>query len=167
MRGAMEEIQIIRLIVNRQSPRPSNRFSGGLCSRTQQVVSPTRTPKGLAKLTNGRGLTTLARQSRTRWVYFLPIIHLCASFTSLVGIVIPSLQYWAFAWTFILILDLPVSLVSYGLAWKHGALAMIWIFIAGTYWWYLLSRGTEFLIDSMRHRKPIALFSPNRNRDDL
>jgi hypothetical protein len=105
---------------------------------------------------------TLVRRGRARWVYFLPILHLCACFTSLIGFVIPRLQYWGIAWTFILILDFPISLVSYVLAWKNGALAAIWIFLAGTYWWYLLSRVAEVLIDSMRRRKPVTLFSGDR-----
>jgi hypothetical protein len=49
----------------------------------------------------------MVEQSHVRWVYFLPILHLCACFASLIGFVIPSLQYWGIAWTFILILDLP------------------------------------------------------------
>lgn len=114
-----------------------------------------------------KGVPTLARQGRVRWVYLLPILHLCACFTSLIGFVIPSLQYWGIAWTFIPILDLPVSLVFYGLAWKHSALAALWIFVVGTYWWYLLGRGAVFLIDSIRHRKPVTLFSPTRSRDKL
>jgi hypothetical protein len=105
----------------------------------------------------------MVERSDARWVYFLPILHLCACFASLIGFVIPSLQYWGIAWTFILILDLPISLVSYALAWNHGTLAAIWIFLAGTYWWYLLSRLAELLINSVRHRKPVTLFSSNRN----
>ena len=101
-------------------------------------------------------------RSRVRWVYFLPILHLCACFTSLIGFVIPSLQYLGIVWTFILILDLPISLVSYGLAWQNGALAAIWIFLAGTCWWYLLSRVAGVLINSVRHRKPVSLFSGDR-----
>jgi len=126
-----------------------------------------RTLKLFNRLGDTKGVTTLVRRVHLRWVHFLPILHLCACLTSLIGFVIPSLQYWGIAWTFILILDLPISLVFYGLAWQHGALAATWIFVVGTCWWYLLSRGAEFLIDSMGRRKPITLFFTKRSQDKL
>jgi len=64
-------------------------------------------------------------------------------------------------------LDLPISLIFYALVWKHSVFAAIWIFVAGTYWWYPLGRGAESLIDSIRHRKPVTLFSSYRSRDKL
>ena len=91
-------------------------------------------------------------QGHSRWVYFLPTLHLCASFISIVGYVVPKLQYLGIIMPFILILDLPVSIVVYALAWKHSALAWAWILIAGTLWWYLLSRGLELVFDKFMHR---------------
>jgi hypothetical protein len=38
--------------------------------------------------------------------------------------------------TFVQVADLPISLLSYLIGWKYSALAVIWIFVAGTYWWY-------------------------------
>jgi hypothetical protein len=38
-----------------------------------------------------------------------------------------------------MIADLPISLVAYLLAWRYSLFAAIWIFIAGTTWWYFLS----------------------------
>lgn len=109
----------------------------------------------------------MARQRRLRWVYLLPILHLCACFISYIGIVIPSLQYWGIVWTYIMMLDLPISLVAFGIGWKHGALAIIWIMSAGTLWWYLLSRGAEFVFGGfIRRPKPVTLFpSADGKRD--
>src|SRR5260370_24857596 len=107
----------------------------------------------------------MARPSR--WVYVLPSLHLFACLTSYVGLLIPSLQHLGILFSFVMLADLPISLLAYGLAWKYSALAVIWIFVAGTFWWYLLSRGAEFLIDSMRRRKPITLFSSNHSQNKL
>ncbi|SRR6266852_2284202 len=88
--------------------------------------------------------TTLKR--RSRWLYLLPTLHLCACLASYIGLVIPSLQYIGILFTFILVADLPISAPVYFLAWKYGVLAVVWIFVAGTFWWYLLSRGVEALV---------------------
>ena len=103
----------------------------------------------------------------SRWVYVLPSLHLFACLTSYVGLLIPSLQHLGILFSFVMLADLPISLLAYGLAWKYSALAVIWTFVAGTFWWYLLSRGAEFLIDSMRRRKPITLFSSNHSQNKL
>src|SRR6266478_2861753 len=103
----------------------------------------------------------------SRWVYVLPSLHLCACLVSFIGLVIPSLHYIGILFTFVQVADLPISLPSYLIGWRYSALAVIWIFVAGTYWWYLLSRGAGFLIDSMRRRKPVSLFPPNRSQDKL
>jgi hypothetical protein len=103
----------------------------------------------------------LARRRHLRWVHFLPILHLCACVTSYVGLVIPSLQYWGTVWTYIMMFDLPISLVAYGLGWKRGALAMLWVMSAGTVWWYLLGRGIEVALGSFIRRPPATLFPRN------
>jgi hypothetical protein len=90
------------------------------------------------------GAIILERSSR--WVYLVPSIHLCACLVSFIGLVIPSLQYIGILFTFILVADLPISVPFYALAWKYGVLSVIWIFVAGTFWWYLLSRGAEALL---------------------
>jgi hypothetical protein len=92
----------------------------------------------------------LGRQSR--WVYLLPTIHLCACFVSFIGLVIPSLQYVGRLFTFVLVADLPISLPAYALAWKYGALGVAWIFVAGTFWWYLLGRAGVALLNRFRRR---------------
>ena len=79
----------------------------------------------------------------SRWVYVLPSLHLCACLVSFIGLVIPSLHYMGILFTFIQVADLPISLLSYLIGWKYSALAVIWIFVAGTFWWYLLERGVR------------------------
>jgi hypothetical protein len=93
----------------------------------------------------------LGRQSR--WIYLLPTLHLCACLVSFIGFVIPSLQYVGILFTFIVVADLPISAPYYALAWKYGGLGVIWIFVAGTVWWYLLSRGAGALLNRFLTRK--------------
>jgi hypothetical protein len=86
----------------------------------------------LGMLGDSKGLTTLAYLDRLRWFHVLPILHFCACFVGLIGFVIPALQYWGIVWPFILTLDVPISLVAYGLGWKYGALASVWTIVVGT-----------------------------------
>jgi hypothetical protein len=83
------------------------------------------------------------------WVYLLPAVHLCACSVSMIGLVIPSLQHWGIAWTYVMVADLPVSVVAYAFAFRGGVFATAWIFIVGTLWWYVLGRGIEFLMDKL------------------
>jgi hypothetical protein len=107
-------------------------------------------------------VTVLVYLKRLRWFHSLPILHLCACFTGLVGHIISSLQYWGIVWSFILILDLPISLVAYGIGWKYGGLATLWIIVMGTLWWYLLGRGAGFVVDTFVSRsRPDTLFPPD------
>jgi hypothetical protein len=73
-----------------------------------------------------------------RWRYVLPSLHLLACSISYVGLLISSLQFLGIVFPFVLLAGLPVSLLAYGLGWKYPVLAVIWIFVAGTLWWYLL-----------------------------
>jgi hypothetical protein len=66
---------------------------------------------------------------------------------SYLGYLIPSLQNLGRIFPFILLADLPFSIVAYVLAWKYPALTAFWIFVGGTLWWYSLSRGAEFLFE--------------------
>ena len=97
----------------------------------------------------------LIRKHARRWVYVLPILHLCACLVSMIGYVIPSLQYWGIAFTFILLCDLPISVVAYALGWKHPAIATIWIFVVGTLWWYSLSLVFDKFIDRGQAGQPL------------
>lgn len=68
----------------------------------------------------------------------------------------PQWDYiFGLAWMFVMLADLPVSLVAYALAWKYGVLAAVWIFVAGTWWWYFLSGIVERVVDNFRHRNEI------------
>jgi hypothetical protein len=97
------------------------------------------------------------RRYQLRWFHLLPTIHLCACFISYVGLVLPSPQYLGILFTFILLADVPISLPAYILGWKYSALAVIWIFVAGTFWWYLLGRGADALFTRfIRRNQPIA-----------
>lgn len=87
---------------------------------------------------------TLERQSL--WVYLLPIVHFCACLLSFIGLVFPRLQHVGILFTFILLADLPISVLAYALGWKYGSIAVIWIFVVGTLWWYLLSLAGQALL---------------------
>ena len=84
-------------------------------------------------------------RERWRWVYFLPIVHFLLSSTSLMLPRIPALNFMALVWMFVLLIDLPISLVFYFLAWKYPAFGVAWVVVVGTLWWYLLSRIAEVL----------------------
>ena len=93
----------------------------------------------------------------SRWVYVLPTVHLCACLASFIGLVIPRLQLVGILFTFILLADLPVSAPAFALGSKYGTLVVIWIFLAGTIWWYLLSRAALALLNkSLRRDTPSA-----------
>jgi hypothetical protein len=96
------------------------------------------------------------RHGVRRWVYVLPLLHFCACLTSYVGLLIPSLQHWGILFTFILLFDLPISVVAYALGWKYPTIAVAWIFVVGTLWWYLLSLAGEFVFDRFIDRGPAA-----------
>jgi hypothetical protein len=81
----------------------------------------------------------------------LPLGYLLHSIT-------PRLAHiFVFTWEMVMVLDLPLSIVAYMLAWKYGLVAAIWIFVVGTWWWYFLSRGIEHMIERFRHRKEIVV----------
>jgi hypothetical protein len=110
-------------------------------------------------------VATLVYLKHLRWFHSLPIFHLYGCFTGFIGYLIPSLHHWGILFTFILILDLPISLVAYLIGWKYGGLALAWIMVVGTLWWYLLGRGAEFLIDTfVRSSRPTSLFLSNSEK---
>jgi len=90
--------------------------------------------------------------SPIRWRFVLPSIHLLACSICYVGLLIPSLQFVGILFTFVLLVDLPVSLFAYGLGWKHPALAVTWVFVVGTLWWYLLGRAVPAVFVWFVHR---------------
>jgi hypothetical protein len=84
--------------------------------------------------------------SPTRLRYVLPSLHLLACAISYIGLLIPGLQFVGILFSFVLMADLPISIVTYMAAWKYPSLSLIWILVAGTAWWYLLGRGLEALL---------------------
>jgi hypothetical protein len=87
-----------------------------------------------------------------RWRYVLPSIHLLACVSGYVGLLLPRLQFFGILFSFVLLVDLPVSLLAYGLGWKHPVLALTWVFVAGTLWWYLLGRAVQAVFLWFAHR---------------
>jgi len=99
----------------------------------------------------------LTRQTHPDWVYFLPILHFCACLMSTLQFFVPGLQYLNVMWNFVARADFPISLVAYALTPKFAPLAAIWIVVAGTLWWYLLSRLAESAINGFtRQRNPAS-----------
>jgi hypothetical protein len=108
----------------------------------------------------------LGAPKRFRLVYLLPLLHLCGCLTIMIALLVPRLQYLGIGWGFIMLADLPISLVAYGLAWKYGWLAAVWIAVAGTLWWYLFSRGMEIVFEKFRDRGPVTQTLISKNDVD-
>lgn len=102
----------------------------------------------------------MSGRTRSKWIYVLPVLHLCACLVSVVGYFVSSLQYLGIVWTYIILADFPISLVAFASAWKHGACTAAWILIVGTFWWYLLSRGIEALIRRIQPRQDVPANKP-------
>ncbi len=93
--------------------------------------------------------------SHRRWVYLFSLTHLCACLVLIPGYVIPNLHYWGILWTFITNADLPISIVASVLAFSgNSTLAVVWIFVVGTFWWYVLGCALEFVINRVKRRQP-------------
>ena|ERR1017187_1092677 len=63
-------------------------------------------------------------------VYALPCVHLLA-------FLVFAAQNWEWKW--MVIVDLPVSLLLLGLSWRWDN-PLLWCVVLGTLWWYFLSR---------------------------
>src|SRR5271170_8468514 len=104
-----------------------------------------------------QGARSLTRQAHPEWIYFLPILHFCACLMSTLRYFVPGLQYLVIIWEFVLHADFPVSLVAYALTPRYAPLAAIWIVVAGTLWWYLLSRAAAAVFNRFNARqKPVS-----------
>ncbi len=99
---------------------------------------------------------TPTRQAHPDWIYFLPILHFCACLMSTLRYFVPGLQYLVVIWDFVMRADFPISLVGYALAPKFAPFAAIWILVAGTLWWYLLSRSAEILFSTFTQQRKSA-----------
>jgi hypothetical protein len=101
-------------------------------------------------------VSEMSPSAHNRWIYLLPILHLCACLISMVGYLVPKLDYLGIVWTGILLVDFPISLVGFALAFKYSALATAWILVVGTLWWYLLSRGAELMVRRFRRHEAVT-----------
>jgi len=95
-------------------------------------------------------LTKLGLPDGGRGVYFLPSLHLSLCLVSMLGLLIPELQVLGIIWSFIMLADLPISIVAYAMGWKYSWIGVIWIIGAGTLWWYALSCGLKFVYGRYR-----------------
>jgi hypothetical protein len=105
-------------------------------------------------------VSEMSHSAHSRWIYLLPTLHLCVCLISMVGYLVPRLQYLGIVWTGIMVADFPISLVALVLAWKYSALATAWILVVGTLWWYLLSRGAELVARRFKPHRDVPLNKP-------
>jgi hypothetical protein len=61
----------------------------------------------------------------------------------MIGLVVPRLNYFGILWSFIMLADLPISILAYVMAFHYTSLSLMWILVGGTLWWYLLSCTVE------------------------
>ena len=96
------------------------------------------------------------RQAHPDWVYFLPILHFCACLMSMLRFFVPGLQYLRVIWDFVVRVDFPISLVAYALEPNYAVFAGIWVVVAGTLWWYVLSRLLESAVKLLKRHQRLA-----------
>lgn len=84
------------------------------------------------------------RQARVfRGVYVAPLAHLTLALIAYSGYVIPPLQFLGILGSVLTIVDFPLSIVAAILSFRSDALAVAWVLIVGTCWWYLISLAVE------------------------
>jgi hypothetical protein len=88
-----------------------------------------------------------------RWILIAPTIHMVLCLAAL-GYMVPGFGSLGLIFSFLLIVDFPVSFVYGLLAWVNGAIAFMWLIVVGTLWWYLLCRTAEGWITSYAEHKP-------------
>lgn len=88
----------------------------------------------------------LAFPKRIRWVHWLPIVHLALCLSYILGVA-TRLTPLVMVSQFLIIVDLPLSIVTVGLAFSHQVIAIVWLVVVGTLWWYLLAIGAEFVFN--------------------
>ena len=91
----------------------------------------------------------------SKWVFVLPAMHLGACMLAYSGTIIHPLQpnRLGMIFGYILLIDLPVSVVAYMAAWGYPLLALVWIFVFETAWWYLISRVTYARLTGRRESR--------------
>jgi len=99
-----------------------------------------------------------------RLAHILPGLHLSICLASYVGIFL-KLLYLGMMFTYVLIADLPVSLVAYLTGFTYPLFAVLWIMTVGTVWWYGLGRAAEYVIEwikDSRGDQSGSLFPPDK-----
>jgi hypothetical protein len=87
--------------------------------------------------------TQVPPTKRFRWIHWVPLLHLLICLVAASGYVAPILQPLGILFTFLVLIDFPISVVYGLLVWQHAAFAFVWLAVAGTCWWYLLCRGCD------------------------
>ena len=96
---------------------------------------------------------------QNKWVYVLPAIHVSVCLLTYISMLIEPLNRLGIIYAFMLMLDLPISIVVFLIGFTYPLLAHIWILVVGTAWWYLLSRLTVgWLSNKFAARQPQTLF---------
>jgi hypothetical protein len=96
--------------------------------------------------------------TQSKWTFVLPALHLGACLTTNGGVFIPGLRPLGFLFGFILLIDLPVSIVACMAAWAAPALAVICVLVVCTAWWYFLNR---VIVAVVRGRREAANGAPS------
>ncbi len=92
----------------------------------------------------------MPRRKILRLAYILPALHSGVCLTSYIGLIFPKLQYLGIIFTFVLIADLPISLVTYFAVWKYGLFAATWTVVVGAMWWYVIGRLAECIVERIK-----------------
>jgi hypothetical protein len=88
---------------------------------------------------------------KIRWIHIVPLIHLVFCFAALSGYIVPQLQWLGILFSVLVIADFPISGVYIAIAvGKYGPLAVAWLCVAGTFWWYFLCRAAEGAVLKLR-----------------
>jgi hypothetical protein len=65
---------------------------------------------------------------------------------------------------YILLADLPISVVTFALGWQYPFLANLWILIVWTLWWYLLSIAIEWVLNRLKEPKGVIHLTTRREK---
>jgi hypothetical protein len=79
-------------------------------------------------------------RKRFHALYGAPLIHLALCLATMIGAFVHQLYLLSLCGTILMFVDMPfVTAGSAMLAWHYPLLGAIWMVVAGTIWWYLLS----------------------------
>ena len=91
---------------------------------------------------------------RMRWVHIVPLVHLLVCLSALSAYILPALQSLGILFTVLVVADFPISGVYIAMAvGNHGAAAIVWLVVAGTFWWYFLCRTAEKVSHALKERR--------------